>query len=59
MEVKKVMIILVIILGISLVLTSLGAILAPDLLSKPGGVVALFAVIFIAIAELGGGSIKG
>ncbi len=56
---KRVVIVLVIIIGISLLLTSIGAFLAPDLLSEPGGIVALFAGIFLAVAGLGGGSIKG
>ena len=59
MKAKNVLTVLVIILGISLVLTSIAALIAPDLLSEPGGILALFAVIFLAVAGLGGGSIKG
>lgn len=59
MKAKNVLIALVFIFGISLVLTSIGALVAPDLLSEPGGILALFAGIFLAVAGLGGGSIKG
>jgi len=44
--------------GISLIVTSLGAWLAPGLLvDLPGGVVALFAAVFVAISGLFGGKL--
>jgi formylglycine-generating enzyme required for sulfatase activity len=51
--------VMLLVLGVSLVLTALAVILAPDLLENPGGIVLVFAGIFTAVMALGGGTIKG
>jgi tetratricopeptide (TPR) repeat protein len=47
-----------IITGISLVITSVAAYLAPDLLGQPGGFLALFGGMFLAVTSLFGGGIR-
>ena len=55
---KRIFIAGLLVTGISLIITSLGAWFAPDLVeSLPGGVVALFATVFIAISGLFGGKL--
>ena len=43
---KRIVIAGLIVTGISLLATAMGAWLAPDLLDNPGGLIALFAVVF-------------
>ena len=56
---KKTVTVLSLVIGASLFLTVLAVQLAPDLLDNTGGIVAVFAGIFIAIMALGGGTITG
>ncbi len=55
MKMKRIAIAWSIILGISLVLTMLGAWLAPGWLGEPGGLLAIFAGSFAAVSALFGG----
>jgi hypothetical protein len=55
---KRILIAGMFVTGISLVVTAIGAVLAPDLLDEPGGIIALFAAVFIAISGLFGGKIS-
>ena len=56
---KQTIIVLLLVLGASLLLTALAVAIAPDLLNSPGGIVAVFAGVFVAIMALGGGTITG
>ena len=56
---KKTVTVLSLVIGASLLLTVLAVQLAPDLLDNTGGMVAVFAGVFIAIMALGGGTITG
>ncbi len=56
---KKTIIVILLITGVSLLLTALGVLISPDLLKNPGGLAAIFGAIFIAVAGLGNGPIKG
>jgi hypothetical protein len=56
---KKIVVVISLVLGASLLLTAIAVAVAPDLLESPGGIVVLFAGIFTAIMALGGGTIRG
>ena len=55
---KETSIVLLLVVGVSLLLTVAAVQLAPDLLDNTGGIVAVFAGVFVAIMALGGGTIK-
>lgn len=59
MTFRRTLIVIVIVLGISLLLTAIASTAAPDLLGEPGGLIALFAAIFLAVMGLGSGAVKG
>jgi formylglycine-generating enzyme required for sulfatase activity len=56
---KQMIVVLLLVVGASLLLTVLAVQLAPDLLDNTGGIVAVFAGVFVAFMALGGGTIKG
>ncbi len=56
---KKTIIVLLLILGLSMLLTALAVIFSPDLLKNPGGIAAVFGAVSLAIFGLGNGAIKG
>ncbi len=56
---KQKITVLLLVLGASLVLTALAVAIAPDLLQNTGGIVAVFAAVFVGIMALGGGTITG
>jgi len=58
MNIKRIVIAGLIVTGISLLVTAIGVWLAPDLLDEPGGLIAVFAAVFVAISGLFGGKIS-
>jgi tetratricopeptide (TPR) repeat protein len=55
---KRIVIAGLIVLGISLIATVVSAWLAPDLLTQPGGLAAIFGVVFVAVSALFGGKLS-